>query len=125
MEDKEKALLEQLENDIKKLSSQLYEVANDVVKHGFSKYPVLIAHKDDIAIADKILDRFEQECNFHFSATTLEVLVAKGVLLKDKKSDLENHLDQNPEMFCVLLVHPQVMKVIFSPLKQHGDKKQS
>ena len=118
MEENEKALLEQLDGDLKKFSGPLEETIEDIVEQGFSKYPILIAHKDELSIADIVLNRFEYESNFHFSASTIEVMVSKGVIRSDMESELKKHLDSKKGQVCVLLVHPTVMKIIFSPLRK-------
>ena len=114
--EKEQEVLKVLELDVKTFKKELKEVVDTIVKEGFSKFPMLIAHKEDIAIAQKVLDKELFNSNFSFSASTVEELVSKGVILKEKEAAFKEQIIANSEKNCVLLIHPEVMKFIFTSL---------
>ena len=115
--DKEQEILKVLELDVTNFKKELKDVVVTIVKEGYSDYPVLIAHKEDIALAQKVLDKNLYNSSFSFSASTVEELVSKGVILKEKEDSFKEKVKTNGEMACVLLLHPEVMKFIFISLK--------
>ncbi|MBR9859366.1 hypothetical protein GYB22_01165 [bacterium] len=116
MNEKQQEILKLLEADLKTVGEALEETVGDIVKHGFSQYPVLLAHVDELSIADKVIDRNEYQTNFNFSASTLEVLISKGIILQDKKQALIDQFVSKNDQACIFMVHPDMMNIIFSPL---------
>ena len=116
MEANEQAVLQALETDIKTLKEALKETANEIVKEGYSRYPIIIAHAQELAFADKIIDRELFQSNFHFSASTLEAMVEKGIILKERKAAMEQQMNTSESTVCFLLLHPEHMRFIFYPL---------
>lgn len=116
MDQKEQEILKLLEVDVKAFREALKETTSDIVAQGFSKFPILIAHEAEITIADKIIDKDVFSSQFNFSATTLEALVDHGVIPQDKRSSFEHQMKQSKDAVCILLIHPEVMKFVFSPL---------
>ena len=114
IKEEEKEILYNLEADIKTLKKELNETVKAVVDGGYSKFPVLLAHSEDIAIAQKVIDKSMHQTHFSFSASTLEEMVTRKIILKDKQGDFEKKMMENNDSFCVLLVHPDSMKFIFS-----------
>ena len=114
-------VLKQLELELKAYSDPLKETADDIVKEGFSNYPILIAHTEDVSVGEVILDKSMYGNQFHFSATTLEQLEEHQVILKERKASFEATYNQNKAQYCVLLIHPEVMRFVFTPLKGNAE----
>ena len=112
--EKEKEILHNVEADIKTLKKELNETVKAIVDGGYSKFPILLAHEEDIAIAQKVIDKVDYQSHFNFSASTLEEMVSRKIILENKRSDFERRYKANSDSFCVLLVHPDSMKFIFS-----------
>lgn len=117
MKEREQEVLKMLEQDLNQLKAELKETAKAIVEGGYSKFPILVAHMPEIQIAQKVIDRELYQTSYNFSASTLEELVAKGVVPQDKSDSLRNQIGDQPETYCILLVHPDVMRFIFTPLK--------
>ncbi len=111
---KEEQILSDLEADIKTLKKELNETVKAIVDGGYSMFPILLAHSENIAIAQKVIDKNEYQTHFSFSASTMEEMVARKIILDDKKSDFERRYKSNADKFCILLVHPESMKFIFA-----------
>ena len=111
--EQEKEILYNLEADVKSLKKELNETVKAIVDGGYSKFPILLAHTDDIAIAQKVIDKQEYQTHFSFSASTMEEMVTREVILPDKKTEFEQQFQINSNKFCILLVHPESMKFIF------------
>ena len=112
---KEKEVLVMLDQDVKVLKAELKETIDDIIKEGFSHYPILITHLQEIEIAERIIDKDLYQTHFHFSATTLEQMVERGVITKDKEAAFKKQYDANKGSYCVLMLHPEVMKFVFTP----------
>jgi len=110
----EQELLQSLDGDMKILKKELNETVKAIVDGGYSKYPILLAHEEEIAIAQKVIDRKEYKTSFSFSASTMEELVARNIILDDKKDAFEKQFLAQSDSFCILLVHQESMRFIFS-----------
>jgi len=117
IQENEKEILINLEGDLKALNSELNETVKAIVDGGYSKFPVILAHEEDIAIAQKVIDKNVHNSTFNFSASTLEEMVARKIILEDKRKDFETKMKSNADSFCILLVHPDSMRFIFMPKK--------
>jgi len=113
---REKEVLNMLEQDVKVLKAELKETIDDIVKQGYSQFPILVTHLQDIDIAEKIIDKDLYHTHFSFSATTLEQMVERGIIVPAKKAAFELQYKANKGNYCVLMLHPEVMKFVFTPL---------
>jgi hypothetical protein len=115
MNKQEQEILMQVEQDIKALRKELNETVKAIVDGGYSEFPILLAHTEPIGIAQLVIDKDMSSTHFHFSASTLEEMVARKIILADKETDFKKQMQSNSTSFCVLLVHPESMKFIFTP----------
>lgn len=111
---KEQEILSNLEADIKTLKKELNETVKAIVDGGYSKFPILLAHEENIAIAQKVIDKKDYLTHFSFSASTMEEMVVRKIITEDKQADFERRFKANQDKFCVLLVHPESMKFVFA-----------
>jgi hypothetical protein len=115
MNKKEEEILTLVEQDIKVLKKELNETVKAIEDGGYSKFPILLAHENEIAIAQKVIEKDIYNTNFNFSASTLEEMVTRKIILNEKQEDFKKQMKANATSFCVLLVHPDSMKFIFTP----------
>lgn len=118
METKEQEILSTLEADVKVLKDPLKETITEIIKQGFSNYPILIAHMEEIQLADKVIDKQMFNTSFHFSATILEVMVKKGIIKKEAEDAMKQKISESKDSACILLLHPDVMRFVFYPLSK-------
>jgi hypothetical protein len=109
----EKEILYNLEADVKSLKKELVETVKAIIDGGYSNSPIILAHADDIAIAQKVIDKAQYSTHFNFSASTLEEMVTRKIILEEKKEEFEKQMRIKSESFCILLVHPDSMKFVF------------
>ena len=109
----EKEILYNLEADVKSLKKELGETVKAIIDGGYSNSPIILAHADDIAIAQKVIDKAQYSTHFNFSASTLEEMVTRKIILEEKKDEFEKQMRIKSESFCILLVHPDSMKFVF------------
>lgn len=117
MDSQEKEVLQLLEGDVKSMGEMLRETITDIIAEGYSDYPILIAHEEDISIATKVIEKNLYKTSFNFSASTLEELIEKKVIKEDKRAAFEAQIKVAKDKVCILLLHSDVMKFVFSPLK--------
>ena len=110
----EQEVLSNLDADIKVLKKELQETCKAIVDGGYSEFPILLAHEENIAIAQKVIDKNDHNTHFHISASTMEELVSREIIMPARKASFEAQFKSNSDKFCVLLVHPDSMKFIFA-----------
>ena len=95
IENTEKEILYNLEADVKSLKKELGETVKAIMDGGYSKCPIILAHTDDIAIAQKVIDKAQYSTHFNFSASTLEEMVTRKIILEEKKEEFEKQMRIN------------------------------
>lgn len=114
-EKKQRSPLESLEVDLKYFSDSIKEVAIEIMVEGLSKYPIFIAHQNEVKLGEVIFDRVEMNTDWTIQASTLEEFMERGVIKKELK---ERFIDtyKNPDKFmCVFVVVPEGANFVFFP----------
>lgn len=112
-------LLELLREDLKFYSPMIKEVALDMVKEGFTKYPVFVAHQHQVKLGEPILLREDYARDFSIHACTLEELVEKKLVLKEREQEFIANFKNPKEQMCILLITAAGAHFIYVPyLKQ-------
>jgi len=110
---KEQELLHSLDSDISGLKKELNETIKAIIEGGYSKYPILLAHEQNLPIAQKVIDKTDYHTHFNFSASTMEELIARKIISDDKKEAFKEQFIAHTDSFCILLVHPASLRFIF------------
>jgi hypothetical protein len=112
-------LLELLREDLKFYSPMIKEVALDMVKEGFTKYPVFVAHQHQVKLGEPILLREDYARDFSIHASTLEELVEKKLVLQEREQEFIHNFKNPKEQMCILLITAAGAHFIYVPyLKQ-------
>jgi hypothetical protein len=109
--------LELLKDDLAFYNDMLKEVSADILREGFSKYPIFIAHQEPIKIGDMIIDATEFTRSFNISATVLEDLLEKNIVTKDREESFKAAFKDAAKFMCVLLVTDKGASFVFVPFK--------
>jgi hypothetical protein len=125
MEPDIKITLELLKDDLEYYNEMLKEVSADILKEGFSKYPIFIAHQDEIKLGDLLLDGSEHQRSFNISATVLEDLLERNIVTKSKEEEFKLAYKNPNQFMCVLLVANNNAQFIFVPYKQKSNNVKS
>ena len=72
--------LELLKDDLAFYNDMLKEVSADILREGFSKYPIFIAHQEPIKIGDMIIDATEFTRSFNTVSYTHLTLPTKRIV---------------------------------------------
>lgn len=115
-----KKLLEVLKEDLRFYAPMIREVSQDMIKEGYTQYPVFVAHQHQVSLGEPILLREDYAREFSIHATTLEELIEKKLVLEDRKDDFIRNYKSPKEQMCILLITPQEASFIYVPYKLKG-----
>jgi len=108
-----------LKSDLRIYAEMMHEVALDIVKQGFSKYPMFIATEAEIKMGEIILDRNDYAATFSIYASTMEEMLERGLIQENKKQNfVSNYKDPRMHM-CVLLVTNGIASIVFYPYQSN------
>lgn len=110
-------LLESLKKDLAFYSEMIKEVSRDLIKEGFTKYPVFVAHQHEVKLGELILNGPELARDFSINATTLEELIEKRLILMERKTEFLNSYKNPTTHMCVLLITVGGAHFIYVPYK--------
>ncbi len=91
------------------------EVAIDMVKEGFTQYPVFIAHQHEVKLGEPILLKEDYARDFSIHATTLEELCEKKLVLPEREAEFKANYKNYKEQMCILLITAAGAHFIYVP----------
>ena len=95
-------LINQITEDFDRVYKNLYFASNQIIKKGFSEYPIFIMTKENTDIGSLLIDFHEINNNqWKYYASYFENL-HKNKLIIDKETFIKNFKD--PNIFCSLLL---------------------
>ena len=109
-------LINLITEDFNRVYKNLYFASNQIIKKGFSKYPIFIMTKENTDIGSLLIDINEINNNqWKYYASYFENL-HKNKLIIDKETFIKNFKD--PNIFCSLLLSIEKnAKFVFVPYK--------
>lgn len=120
MIDKEwEVMLEQLRGELILLKESIKETSTDIIKEGFSKYPIFIAHQDEVKIGEVILDKADIATTWSISASTLEEFEEKGLIPEDKKTLFITNYKDPKKFICLFVVYRTSANFVFVPYQSN------
>lgn len=115
MNDLLKADLQSLKGDLILYKASIEEVALEILREGFSEFPIFIAHQIKVPIGEIILDHTELAMGWSISASTLEEFL-ENKLIEPEKQDLFRKNYKNPKEFmCIFLISEGGASFVFVP----------
>lgn len=114
-EDILRAYLNTLKLDLNLYQESIKEVSEDIIREGFSKYPVFVAHQEEVKLGEIILDKDELDANFTIQASTLEELVEKGIILKKNVDKFKTAYKDPAQHCCIFLITREGAQFVFVP----------
>jgi hypothetical protein len=108
-------IIKLLKSDLLIYSEMLQEVASDIIRNGFSKYPVFIASDEGVKMGELILDKQDYAATFSIYATTLEELSEKNIINEAKRESFITSYKNPKTHVCVLLITKGIASVAFYP----------
>ena len=114
-EDMLRSYLNTLRLDLNLYKDSIKEVSEDIINEGYSKFPIFIAHQEDVKLGEVILDRDELGTNFTIQATTLEDLVTKNIILPKNIDKFKSAYKDPLVQCCIFLVSSHGAQFVFVP----------
>ncbi len=109
--------LQQLRAELILMKESIKETSGDIIKGGYSKHPIFIAHREDIEIGEVILDKDDMSTHWSISASTLEEFVDKGVVQADKSDYFKENFKDPKEFICMFVIHDTEARFVFIPYR--------
>jgi hypothetical protein len=113
--------LNALKADIDFYSYSIKEVAVDMVKEGFTQYPVFIASEHEVKIGELILSRSDYARDNDIYASTMEELVENKVIDVKKENDFKENYKGYKTHCCVLWLAPTTAQFVYIPYKKGAE----
>lgn len=113
-----KKLLELLREDLIFYSDMIKEVATDMMKQGYTQYPVFIAHQHEVKVGEPILLFADYARDFNINASTVEELLERKLILPEREADFKANYKNPKEFICILLITVIGAHFIYVPYKQ-------
>ena len=116
IDEKEKALLKSIHEDVEQIGDYLNEVSAGITLNKISNYPIFVVHKESYLPLGKMIINAEMtKTNWSFNASFAEDLVAKEVLQADRFEDFKKVYKERKNHACLFVVSKELQKFVFSP----------
>ena len=117
MKKAESYIVLQEELDIyRKLMTQAISV---ILDQGVSKYPILVAHQQELELGMPIFKREENEgSKWSIHASTLEEFVTKQVIFSEKIEEFKSNFKSSEDSICVFVLSELGAEFVFLPSKK-------
>ncbi len=112
-----KAYLGSLRLDLNLFKDSIKEVSEDVIRGGYSQFPVFVAHQAEVKLGEVIIDREEIGSNFTFQGSTLEELVERKVVLPKHVAKFKAAYKDPEKYCCIFLVTEHGAQFVFVPFE--------
>jgi hypothetical protein len=109
-----------LQEDLQLVKDALKEVSADMIREGFTNYPVFLASAETLRIGESLFKKEEFEIHHNINASTLEAFAEQGLINPDRAEAFKSSYKDPAHFVCFLLVSPIVgahfVFIPFSPL---------
>lgn len=110
-------LLDALQDELTRFNDQFMEVAVEVLRNDVSRYPIFVAHKMEVPLGRKFLDRELYNSAWSYSISHLEDFVHKDFIV-ESKVDMFRKAYKNPTThMCLFVIAPEGSGIVFYPYK--------
>ena len=90
--------------------------AADVIRdQDVSKYPVFVAHQQEVAIGLPLIEKEKNGGNWNIHASTLEEFAAKNLIFDEKINDFINTYKDPDAFVCVFVLSELGANFVFLP----------
>ncbi len=117
--------LKLLEDELNGFSDELLEISLDMIREGYTEYPVYIAHKGNVEdLGELLFDAQEYKVPFSINVSMIEDLVEASII-PEEKLDLFKTAYGDPKQFmCIFLISGDYARFIFYPFAKRNSDNQ-
>jgi len=90
-----------LEQNMAIYKESIREVAEEILEHKVSKYPLFVASREPVNIGRMILDKEELALEWSIYASTLEEFVARKIVSEEKLAMFRKYYKNPQEYICL------------------------
>lgn len=115
MEDPLHKELALLQAEIAQFTGELHEVSIEMIKDGYTKYPVFIAHDGNVEMGETLFDAGEFNVPYFINVSMLEDFVEAGIIPEDKKELFFIAYGDPKQFMCIFFVVGGEARFVFYP----------
>jgi hypothetical protein len=115
MEDPLHKELKLLEDEISSFTGELHEVSREMIKEGYTQYPIFIAHDGNVEIGETLFDAGEYNVPYIINVSMLEDFVEAAIIPEDKKELFYVAYGDPKQFMCVFFVVGTNARFVFYP----------
>lgn len=112
-----KTYLNSLRLDFNLFKDSIKEVSDDIIKEGYSQYPLFVAHQATVKLGEVILDREELGINFTYQASTIEEFIEKKIIKENNVEKFKTAFKDPSKFCCIFLVTEYGGQFVFVPFE--------
>lgn len=112
-----KTYLNSLRLDFNLFKDSIKEVSDDIIKEGYSQYPLFVAHQATVKLGEVILDREELGINFTYQASTIEEFIEKNIIKQNNVEKFKTAFKDPAKFCCIFLVTEYGGQFVFVPFE--------
>lgn len=95
--------LGEITEDFVKIAEHLQEASYQIIKRGFSKYPIFPFCRTEQPIGQILIDKDKLDIKWNVFATYIDEFIERGIIDEEKKDSFISSY-KNPDEFCCLFV---------------------
>lgn len=108
-----------LEKELDIYRKVMTQAAQVILDSDVSKYPIMVAHQQELELGMSIFDRMKNEgSKWSIHASTLEEFVSRQIVFSDKIEDFKGNYKTLESSICVFVLSELGAEFIFLPIKK-------
>jgi hypothetical protein len=107
----------QLQEELSVYQKLMSEASSVILDQEVTKYPIFVAHQQEVEIGIPIAERGKVAGNWSIHASSLEEFVSKNIVFPEKIEEFKQNF-KDPEMYaCVFVLSELGAQFIYLPVK--------
>lgn len=125
MEDPIKKELKVLENEITGLSDDLLEISLEMIKGGYTEYPIYVAHQGNVEdMGEELFNANTDNLPYSINVSMLEDFVESGIIPEEKTKLFKTAYGDPKQFMCIFFITSDSASFVFYPYaKRNTDNK--
>ncbi|MFT4533526.1 MAG: phage pi2 protein 07 [Saprospiraceae bacterium] len=108
-----------LEHELDTYRKIMTQAANVILDQDVSKYPIMVAHQQELELGMPIFNREENKgSKWSIHASSLEEFVSKQIVYPDKVEEFKSNYKSIDSSVCVFVLSELGAEFIFLPIKK-------
>ena len=104
-----------ISKDFIKIADTLKEASYQIIKQGFSDYPIFPISKYDLKVGQLLIAKSEAEIQWNYYATYLQEFVERKYIKEEKVEQFKEIYKDAEEFCCLFVVDDEFTNFVFMP----------